>query len=183
METIAISEHQTLTRSIKGSDVSAFRTLFEQTHESIFNFLYYKLGNIETAEDLLQEVFARVWEKRHQLKETFSLKSYMFTIAHNLAANWIRHNRVVLNFQIEQNNRNDRYESPYLELEYRELQSILIDAVAELPEHPRMVFMMSRFEGLTYKEIARRLNISIKTVECHMVKALKLLRASLQVTA
>jgi RNA polymerase sigma-70 factor (ECF subfamily) len=172
-----------LARGIKYSDTTAFRRLFESTNQLIFNFLYYRLGNVEAAEDILQEVFVKLWEKRDQINEHMSIKSYLMTIAHNLAANWVRHNHVVMRFQLEQANEHPMSENPYLEYEFRETQNLLTEALAGLPNQPRIVFMMSRFEGLKYQEIAERLGLSVKTVESHMVKALKMLRESLQVAA
>ena len=114
------------------------------------------------------------------------MTSYAFTIAHNLAANWRRHNNVVHQFQLEQNcsvNNTMRSESPAAEYEFRETQRIIIDALANLPHHQRMIFIMSRFQGLTYNQIADHLDISPKTVESHMVKALRLLRQSVETAA
>ncbi len=176
-------EIKSLARRIKRSDCHAFKTLFEWYQQAIFNFLYYKLGNIQAAEDVLQEVFVKVWENRVQLKEFCSIKSYLFTIANNLALNFIRHHKVVLKYQMEQNNKSPEEESPYTAFEIKELRENLMQAVTNLPDHQRIVFMLSRFEELSHKEISERLNISVKTVESHIGKALKLLRKSLLVEA
>ena len=102
------------------------------------------------------------------------------TIANNLALNHIRHNKIVLKFQQEQKIEHQTNDSVDSEFEKSELYESLLKAVAELPEKSRVVFMLSRFDDLSYKEIAGNLDISIKTVESHMGKALKLLRKSLQ---
>ena len=177
---IAAPEITRLTERIRQSDAVAFKALFDSHHESIFNFLYFKLKEVEAAEDLTQEVFIRLWENRYQLRKDLSLKAYLYTIARNLALNHIRHQNIVLKFQRHQNGSYSREESASTELETNELQENLMEAIANLPEHSRIVFMMSRFEELSYKEIAERLKVSIKTVESHIGKALKLLRKSLQ---
>ena len=170
-----------LVRRIKRSDTEAFRELFEIYQRDIFNFLHFKLGNIEAAEDLLQDVFIKIWERRCQLRENTSIKSFLFTIARPAALNHLRHNQIVLKFQVERTNKVSAEQAEYLEFERIESQNILMRAITNLPEKSRVAFMMNRFEELTYHEIADRLNISVKTVESHMGRALRLLRESLQV--
>ena len=169
-----------LARKIKRSDSKAFKSAFDLLQAKLFAFLHYKLGDTAVAEDIVQEVFIKLWENRHQLKEELSLKSYLFTIANNLALNHIRHNKIVLKFQQEQKIELQVGDSVHNEIAKNELYESLLKAVAELPEKSRVVFMLSRFDDLSYKEIAGNLDISIKTVESHMGKALKLLRKSLQ---
>ncbi len=176
---LQVEELKKLARKIKVSDASAFKTIFELYHEGIFNFAHYKLGNVEAAEDIVQEVFIKLWENRHQIKEGRSLKSYLYTIANNLALNYIRHNKVVIKFQQTLNEESSSQESPHSSLEKKELHEKLLAGIAALPEKARLVFMMSRMEQLSYREIAERLDISIKTVESHIGNALKALRKSL----
>ncbi len=180
---IHFDELKQLARRIKLSSADAFKTVFELYQEGIFNFVHYKLGNIEAAEDIVQDVFIKLWETRHQLKEDRSLKSYLFTIANNLALNYMRHAKVVMKFQQELSEETSLQESPQAALEKKEFREKLLACIAALPEKPRLVFMMSRMENLSYKEIAERLDISIKTVESHIGNALKALRQSLQATA
>lgn len=170
-----------LVQRIKLSDTEAFRELFEIYQRDIFNFLHFKLGNIEAAEDFVQDVFIKIWERRGQLRENTSVKSFLFTIARQAALNHLRHNKIVLKFQVEQTNKVSAEQAEYLEFERIELQNVLMRAIINLPLKSRIIFMMNRFEELTYNEIADRLNVSVKTVESHMGRALKLLRESLQV--
>jgi len=159
--------------------MEAFRELLKSTGD-IFNFLHFKLGNIEAAEDFVQDVFIKIWERRGQLRENTSIKSFLFTIARHAALNHLRHNKIVLKFQEEQTNKVSAEQTEYLEFERIELQNVLMRAIINLPVKSRAAFMMNRFEELTYNEIADRLNVSVKTVESHMGRALKLLRESLQ---
>ena len=177
---IHLEELNELARKIKVSNAEAFKSVFELYHEGIFNFIHYKLGNVEAAEDIVQDVFIKLWENRHHLKEDRSLKAYLFTIANNLALNYIRHSKVVLKFQQELGREPSLQESPHSSLEKKEFHEKLLACIAALPEKPRSVFMMSRMEQLSYQEIAERLDISIKTVESHIGNALKTLRQSLQ---
>jgi len=178
-----IEELRKLTRRIKLSDAEAFKTVFAFYHEGIFNFVHYKLGNVAAAEDIVQEVFIKLWENRHQIKEDRSLKSYLFTIANNLALNYLRHAKVAMKFQQAQIQESIPDESPQNLLEKKEFHEKLLTGIAALPEKQRLVFMMSRMEQLSYQEIAERLDISIKTVESHIGNALKTLRKLLQTAA
>ncbi len=162
-----------LVQRIKRSDTEAFRELFEIYQRDIFNFLHFKLGNIEAAEDFVQDVFIKIWERRGQLRENTSIKSFLFTIARHVALNHLRHNKIVLKFQMEQTNKVSAEQAEYLEFERIELQNVLMRAIINLPLKSRIIFMMNRFEELTYNEIADRLNVSVKTVESHMGQGVK----------
>ncbi len=169
-----------LARKIKRSDSAAFKSAFDSFQAKLFAFLHYKLGDSAVAEDILQEVFIKLWENRHQLKEDLSLKSYLYTIANNLALNHLRHSKIVVRFQQEQKSEQQFGDSAHDELVKRETRENLLRAIEKLPEKNRMVFMLSRFDDLSYREIAGQLEISIKTVESHMGKALKLLREEIR---
>jgi len=160
------------------SNFNKFKEIFEKYQSDIFNFLNYKTGNIQVAEDILQETFIKLWENRENIKEDLSLKSYLYTIANNMALNYFRHKKIVIKYQVEQQQTEiDHFtDSPDRIYEKKELQSQLMSAIEQLPEKTRIVFMLSRFNKLKYNEIAERLEISIKTVESHIGKALKLLR-------
>lgn len=169
--------YKNLIRRLRSSDASAFEQLFRQYHQPIFNFLFYKLGESQTAEDILQDVFVLLWEKRHTVDENLSIKAFLYKIAENMALNHIRHHKVVLKYEqaLTFQNQTEPFVSPQSRLEAEELRKNVADALKNLPEQQRIVFMMSRFENLAHKEIARRLNISVKTVETHIGKALKAL--------
>lgn len=170
-------------RKIRNSDANAFQQLFDFYHEDIFRFLRFKLNDSDTAEDIMQDVFVKVWEKRHTLRDNVSIKSFLFTIANRSALNHIRHSKIVMKFQAEHQYNSPASESPYLEFERTETHRLIVHAIADLPEKPRTAFLMSRFQDLTYNEVAQKLHISVKTVECHIGKALRLLRESLRLAA
>jgi RNA polymerase sigma-70 factor (ECF subfamily) len=168
-----------LAKSLKASDRDAFETLFNILHQNIFNFILYRIKDQQIAEDLLQDVFYKLWINREKLDEHQSIKNYVYTIADNLILNHIRHLKVVAKHQIESSPPHFiKADSPQFILEEKEWQSKLSSAIEKLPEKTKVVFLMSRMEDLKYQEIADRLSISVKTVETHMVKALKTLRES-----
>jgi RNA polymerase sigma-70 factor (ECF subfamily) len=131
------------------------------------------------ARDLVQEVFVDIWRRRNDLKITTSVKAYLRTAARNKTLNYVRDQKMTFEDQERHSDIQSNQVSANDQLEADELQAIIDRAIDELPERCRLVFSLSRFEELSYKEIAEQLDISTKTVENQISKALKLLRNSL----
>ena len=151
-----------------------FKSLFDQYYIPIKNFLYYKCGDIDLSEDLTQDIFMKVWDKRDEVQSD-TVKSYLYTIANNMLLNRIRHGKVVMNF-IEKHKIQQEEQSPQYKLEEKEFKQELETVIADMPEKQREVFLMNRIDELTYKEIAERLELSVKAVEKRMHGALGYLR-------
>jgi RNA polymerase sigma-70 factor (family 1) len=148
-----------------------FKQIFDKHYNAVKNFLYYKLGDIDLAEDLVQEVFLKTWEKRDSIKiET--VQNLLFTIANHLAINHFKSARVRFEFKLK-DQPHITQESPEYGMEKDEFALKLEDAIRSLPEKQRVVFLMNRIDELTYKEIAERLEISMKAVEKRMHEALE----------
>jgi RNA polymerase sigma-70 factor (family 1) len=175
-------ELATLVSRLKESDRHAFERLFNLYHENIYRFLLFKVKDAPLAEDLLQDVFLKMWNARATLDERQSVKNYLYTIADNIVLNHVRHLKVVSKHQ-EQNEIKifTHADSPDYILEEKEWNLRLKKAIEDLPEKTRVIFLMSRVEDLTYREISDRLSVSTKTVEGHIVKALKILQEGLSV--
>ncbi|MCI4669400.1 MAG: RNA polymerase sigma-70 factor [Bacteroidia bacterium] len=156
------------------TEAAAFKNLFDKYYQAIRNFLYYKSGNIELAEDLTQEAFLILWRKRENI-DPDKVKSYLYTIAHNLFLNEVKHQKVVMKYN-QQPVTTTSNETPQYLMEEEEFRAKLENAISSLPEKNRIVFLMNRIEKLTYREIAERLDLSIKAVEKRMHKALIQLR-------
>ena len=159
-------------------ELARFKELFDQYYTPIKNFLYYKCGDIDLSEDLAQDVFMKVWDKREEI-QLDTIKSYLYTIANNMLLNKIRHNKVVMNF-VEKHKTQQEEQSPQFRLEEKEFKQELERIISAMPEKQREVFLMNRIEEMTYKEIAERLELSVKAVEKRMHGALGHLRANIK---
>ncbi len=172
------TEAQIFAQIIAG-DSDGLEQLFRDHYSALCRFAYQKVRDWEVAEDVVQDVFADLWRRRKQLQITTSLKSYLYTATKNRSLNHIqkekRHSELQQTF-VEQVAFTEPTEP---EEETDELQGRIKTAIESLPPKCREVFELSRFEGMTYQEIADEMGIAKKTVENQMGKALGLLRTSL----
>ncbi|WP_339739207.1 RNA polymerase sigma-70 factor [uncultured Sunxiuqinia sp.] len=148
-----------------------FKTLFDQHFDAIRNYIYYRSGDSDLATDLAQDVFLRLWEKQpdYHPKATVGL---LYKMAGDEFISQYRRQKLELNYKNSLAFSMEEDVSPEEELEYKELQQRYEKALAGLPEKQRVVFLMSRMDGLKYHEIADRLSISVKAVEKRMKSAL-----------
>ena len=160
-----------------GMTKAQFKAVFDEYYVPLRNFVYYKTGDMDLAEDLVQEVLVKLWEKRDSVKME-TVKSYLFTMANNLMINRFKHQQVVYQFQAEavHQMKGASAETPEFTLEVAEFDAHLQRVLASIPEPNRVVFLMNRLESLTYREIAERLELSVKAVEKRMEKALVIIR-------
>ncbi len=159
---------------------AVFQSLFFEYAARIRNFLFYKSGNLELAEDLTQEAFLRLWKNCNKVSYQ-KARSFLFTVANNLFLDDVKHQKVVQQFKLLPK-MEKKEATPEQLLEQKELQEKLEQALLQLPENHRLVFLLSRVEKMTYKEIAVLLDISVKAVEKRMHKALTNLRSILEKT-
>jgi RNA polymerase sigma-70 factor (family 1) len=166
--------------AIRAGDGSAFEALFHAYHAPLCTFAYRYLGARDLAEEIVQEVFLVVWERRRTWEVRTSVKGYLCTAVRNAALSYLRHERVVR--RSEGDIRDFQAPSPPRpDLEALEQETVVAvqDAVARLPERCRLVFTLHREQGLTYAEVAEVLGISPRTVEVQIGRALKSLRQGL----
>lgn len=170
----------TNTRITIPGDEAAFKTLFNEHYKGMYSYACVILKDEMEAEEIVQNVFVRVWEKKNSIQIETSLKAYLYRMVYNDCMNLVKHKAVVLKFQKEKTyamkNERDNAED---KIASAQLNEKLSSALRELPEQCRTIFQLSRFEELKYREIAGQLGISEKTVENQMGKALKLLRMKL----
>lgn len=151
-----------------------FKSVFLEHAKGLRNFLYYKTGNLQRSEDLVQDAFGKLWE--NCAKVTFEkARSFLFTVANNLFLNQVEHQKVVLKFEQKGHSQKSNIDPQFL-MEEEEFRKRLEQGISNLPEGQRVVFLMNRIDKKKYREIAEELNISIKAVEKRMHKALLTLR-------
>lgn len=169
-----------LIASLKKGDEPAFEKVFKTHFNSLYNYACTILKNESAAEEVVQQVFFKIWEKRETLPEETMLKAYLYRAVHNESLNVIKHHKVRAGYQMYAVSRTEQaVNNAHSKVNMAALQHELYKALNELPEQCRTIFQMSRFEDKKYKEIADELNISPKTVENQMGKALKILRTKL----
>ncbi len=166
-------------RAVAGIDRLQFEHIFQSHYEAIRNYIYYKSGSIDEAEDIAQEAFLKIWEKRATIIQP-KVKSLLYTIAGNILLNRWQHRNVELQFALQHGSEGTS-SSPEFDLEMKEFDERLQNALSALTEKNRTVFLMNRIDRMTYHDIANSLDISVKAVEKRMNKALTFLRETLEV--
>ena len=157
-------------------DEGSFEALFRSLFPPLMVFARKILVDEDDAREVVHQVFISVWEKRKEIDLKVSLKSYLFTSVHNRSLNVLRDRKKFSSAEVP-DVAGDFDVSALIET--MELEEKIMEVVGALPEKCREIFEMNRFDGLKYSEIAERLQISQKTVENQMSKALKILRERL----
>ena len=171
--------------AVKYVDHQAFVELYNDYWGQVYDFSRLYISRVADAEEIVQDVFVKLWESRHLLKEDESFKGFLFIITRNIV---FSRNRKKVNENLFKTSvlsafgNESNYNSNSVEEEYCASQlAVFIDKlIGSLPEQQKRCFLLSREENLSYKEIAERLGISPKTVEIHMGKALKFLKNSIE---
>ncbi len=154
-----------------------FRTYFS----SLSYFAQKYISDLDTCKEIVHNVFINIWEKREEFDFEKPAKSYLFTSVYNRCMNFIRDNKKFkTDVELEEINNISDLSQHSETIEAAELESKIWKVINSLPEKCREVFVLNRFEDKKYSEIAEHLNISVKTVETQMSKALKTLREHLK---
>jgi RNA polymerase sigma-70 factor, ECF subfamily len=164
--------------ALRQGDRQVFDALFRAYYEPLCNYACAMTGDMDEAEDVVQERFFKVWEKREELTINYSIKAYLYKMVYNACLNKVRNEKTQAKYKAH--NATFLEENPVYQLDFTsEVQQNVQRAIASLPDQCRRVFELNRFEELKYREIADQLGLSIKTVENHIGKALRLLREQL----
>ncbi|PST82537.1 RNA polymerase sigma-70 factor [Pedobacter yulinensis] len=172
-------DEQTRIEQIRNGQKNVFDQVFLDFYKHLHAYAMKMLRDHDAAEEAVQNVFCRIWERRSQLKTGGYLKSFLYRSVHNECLNSLKHQKVREAFQLHRAGAEAESASLDQDLHAAELQRHLQMAIEALPEKCREVFKLSRLEQLRYHEIAASLNISVKTVENQMGKALRVLRVKL----
>ena len=167
--------------ALEKGDINAFEMLFRTYYKPLCNYAYTFTHDKDEAEEIVQSTFLSVWEKQRAIQIQTTIKPYLYAMVRNACLNVIKHEKIKQKHAAEALALGDEaYESVTQTVHTSELEKQIYKAMEKLPEQCRLVFKLSRFEELKYAEIAGQLNISIKTVENHMGKALKIMREQLK---
>lgn len=159
--------NSTLKNKIAEGDQKAFSELFYNYFHRLFRFAYDFVKNNETAEEIVEDVFFKIWEKRERLPQIENLETYLYVAVKNHSYNFLKSPKNKLFVSISGNTYQipDAHISPEKSLLTKELQQKIDLAIDQLPEKCRMVFNLVKEDGLKYKEVAKIMDISTKTVE------------------
>ena len=173
-------ENESIGTLLAQRDEAAFEQMFKTHFKRLHAYAFTILRDEIQAEEMVQQVFFKLWERNENLSLIGSVSSYLYRAVHNESLNYIKHQKVRSNHQLNvAYSMKNEVEHPAKKIMAGELEKKIHSALNELPEQCRTIFQMSRFDELKYREIADKLGISIKTVESQMSKALRLLRVKL----
>ena len=163
-----------LFQRIKENDQSALECLFEMYYYRLCDFAFQYVGSVDLAEEVVSDVFLKIWKNRHKMEINTNFKAYIYTATRNQALNYLEKEK--RDFEslddIMHGKPSDDYH-PDEELIFQELENHIEVLINKLPPRRKVIFKLSRVEGFTYLEIADILSISIHTVQNQMVKAVK----------
>jgi RNA polymerase sigma-70 factor, ECF subfamily len=181
--------NNTLVTKLKKGDTDAFNHFYRSYYLRMFNFTNSYCRNEFVSGNIVQDTFLSLWENRENLESEINLPAYLLTIVKNKALNHL--NRTNINTKVIENMQNHAMRELELrcslltacnpeQMFHSEIEKIIEKTLETLPNQCRKVVIMSRFDGFSHKEIASKLDISVKAVEYHITKALKVLRISLK---
>ncbi|WP_346854550.1 RNA polymerase sigma-70 factor [uncultured Draconibacterium sp.] len=186
-EGLANIDQEGLVEKIRNDDETAFKLVFNEYYSKLYYFTLEFIPQKETAENIVQDTFFTFWKKRHTLNRDTNLTAYLFTITKNnclYRLRDLRYRNKLINNSIDigelELNIDSLKSFDTSDLAFNEIQSIIRLTLEELPPQCRKVFELSRFHDKKNKEIAEELNISIKTVEGHISKGLKVFKEALK---
>lgn len=160
-------------------DTVVFERVFKEHFKNLHAYACSILKDRDEAEEMVQNVFYKLWERKEKIRELQSVPAYLYRSVYNECMNYVKHEKVKTAYEAHAIHHGDTMGKAEDTATTKELQERIANALTALPEQCRTIFQMSRFEELKYREIADRMGLSVKTVENQMGKALKILRTKL----
>lgn len=177
MQLYTETEERNVIIALKDGQESAFKKVFDQHFARLYTFSFRLLKNKQQAEEVVNDAFLNVWMNRYKLNENLPVLPYLYTITRRLSLNSLRNiansQKAIDQLWLQMKRLSNETEEAIL---LSDLKEFTEKAVVNLPAQQQLVFRMSRYEGLSYDEIAERLNLSRNTVKNHLISALKSLR-------
>jgi RNA polymerase sigma-70 factor (ECF subfamily) len=172
--------------SFKEGDETAFTHFYDKYFRRITAFSFQFIYDQDEAENLAQEAFLHLWQNREEVESINGIPSFLYTYAKSKCLNLIRHNKVKDKFKSDILNQKEREldieilnSVQFDTLELTELERLIQESISDLPPKTRAVFIKKRFENKKNAEIAEEMQVTLKAVEAHMTKALKILKTKL----
>jgi len=170
---------------LRQGEKKAFEAVYNEFFGVLFHLCLHYINDQKASEEIVQDTFLKLWEIRESLNDNSNVKNFLYTITKNNCLNYLRNRKICLKHQEKIKYLEMQFNFEALEnlgdyLQFEELRKKIDEALAKLPSEINETFKLSRFEELTYKEIAEQQGVSIKTVEARISKALRILRVELK---
>lgn len=168
-----------LIKAIRDGNAEVFRRVFDSCYDGLCRYAFTMLKDFDQAEDLVQSIMVKLWERRESLEIKTSVRSYLFRAVYNQCLNQLEHNTIKKKYDVGVQ-RIPGLDEQQPDVFPQELEDRIKKAVDSLPQQCRLIFMMSRYEDMRYSEIAEKLDISVNTIQNQICKALKILKDELK---
>lgn len=166
---------------IRNDSKDAFKLLYNRYNKKLYYFSLRYLGDNEEAEELVQSVFINIWEHRKSLDETRSVKNYIYQSAVNYIYNYLKKKAIRARFVEAELQKGELHSNQsYDQIFFHDLESSISSIVETLSPRQQKIFQLSRLEGLSHEEIAKNLDLSVRTVENQIYRALKIIKSKLK---
>jgi len=166
---------------IRNDSTNAFKLLYDRYNEKLYYFSLRYLGDKEEAKELVQSVFINIWEHRESLDATMSVKNYIYRSAVNYIYNYLKKKAIRTRYvEAELQKGELQANQTYDQIFFHDLEKSISSIVETLPQQQQKIFQLSRFEYLSHEEIAKNLDLSVRTVENQIYRALKIIKSKLK---
>jgi RNA polymerase sigma-70 factor (ECF subfamily) len=175
------NSEKNLVIDIRNDSVDAFKLLYNRYNKKLYYFSLRYLSDLEEAEELVQSVFISIWEHRQSLDATMPVKNYIYKSAVNYIYNYLKKKAIRARF-VESELQKGELQSnqTYDQIFFHDLEKSISSIVKTLSSQQQKIFKLSRFEGLSHEEIAKDLDLSVRTVENQIYRALKIIKSKLK---